>query len=127
MSVKPITVTGAQLIQAVREVAAERPETVIDRCVYFDPRWHDPVCLIGVALAKLGVTPEHIDMSVNNLCGVQSLARTGPESSLTIDASASELWWLDLVQGEQDAQKTWDRAVARADRESARAEPWKVF
>jgi hypothetical protein len=101
---------AADVVQTVREIAAERPDHSDAGCVYFHSNGH-PSCIVGHALYRLGVRLR--DLSVNN-------------NGDTIDELAPFTWdegdvaWLFSVQEYQDRLVPWGAAVEHADR------PYKV-
>lgn len=108
-----------QIIAAVREAAAERPDHVyvrapLGRCQYVDRNGEiHPGCLVGHGFWRRGlIGPSFIDASTNRL-GVDVLM-----SDLHLDPSAAQGIWLNCVQAYQDGGYTWGNAVSSADAEA---------
>lgn len=115
-------ITGEQIIQAIRDVASEKPDFVYARpegsskCMYM----HEgkPSCLIGQALFKLGV----IDASIESVPSADHGNSAGAGSLLNylgeqgkIDVSFSQRRWISEVQWNQDKGATWSDSVQAAD------------
>ena len=104
-------VTTPALLNAIREVAAaeptkryQRPDPTSEKCYYF----HDdqPGCIIGQALAKLGVEP--FPELESNKSSVEDLLHT--------IIPARELDAISHAQSSQDNGANWGDAVAHMDR-----------
>jgi len=116
------------LADAVREVAAERPDFVYKRrdypnhrqvCVYTTPDGV-PDCIIGVALAKVGDAVPAWDCSRDYRCNEdRELGSVGGRSWRqywdTDEAELDVLKWLTSVQARQDSETPWQQAVELSD------------
>lgn len=116
-----MSVIGQQIIAEVRKIAAEQPDHVYDRenCWYLDPINNEPACIMGKALANLGLLPpwageDHASFEGKGIDKVLDI--------LGIDADLSEKLWLVNVQQAQDgrtgeiqARKSWGESVQYAD------------
>lgn len=118
------TITGEQALAVIEEVAAERPNRVIEKCTYVSHGQAN--CLVGVALRKL-------DVSVETLAEMDH--RFGAFSSYEYDeiindgvysgpSQFADITGLDLTedawrvfqaaQESQDAKNQWKYAAAEA-------------
>lgn len=117
--------TGQQIIAEVRKIAAEQPDHVYDRdnCWYRDPLNNEPACIMGKALANLGLLPPSEGDTYFEGKGIDKVLEI-----LGINASISEKLWLVYVQQAQDgrtgeiqARKSWGCSVQYADDSQALA------
>lgn len=100
---------GKQIVQAVRDAAAAKPDYVyqgmcryvIDGC---------PACLVGQALWDLGLISADVESRAANNDGVDGLF-----DLLGIEVDPDEEDWLRLAQESQDAEHPWSEAVRWAD------------
>lgn len=100
---------GKQIIQAVRDVAAAKPEYVYKGlCFYVLDGC--PACLIGQALWNLGLISAAIEYRSGNRGGVEEMFE-----DLGIAVDPDEQTWLELAQDAQDSEKPWGESVRRAD------------
>lgn len=105
------------LVAAVRQAAAEAPDTVVLQCLYFSESegkldYTAPICIIGKALSMLG--KKMSKQVVTPLFNGQNL-RVVVDS--WDDSSESMIEWLAYVQCAQDMHMTWSDSVAKADSE----------
>jgi hypothetical protein len=113
-------VHAVDLEDSIRTVADENPDKIYVRpvrdgdleplAVYFTDDGA-PSCLVGQALARLGVTIEQVEG--NNTDGVLYLFGTG-----LIEGDREEVEWLENLQYNQDQGMTWQNAVLVADEET---------
>jgi hypothetical protein len=108
--------TAIDVAREVRTLAAERPDHVYERgsqtfCTYAPnhPMGAPEACLIGQALARLGV-PVSTLVCQKGTAGVLIYDMTGSHPM-----RADICGWLDRVQAEQDDSVPWAEAVALAD------------
>jgi hypothetical protein len=123
--------TGADLIQAVLDIAKENPDEVYrlpivggaTRCCYADPVTGDCSCLIARAFGRLGTPLEVIRV-------FDTLRETGagyvldecvsayglPFAQLGITITEPQRRWLNRAQGRQDDCAPFGEAVAEANR-----------
>jgi len=109
--------TVQQLMEATRAAALERPDHIANPggqnvCVYFNPSDGTPDCVVGHGLARLGVTLEDVanvnSYKVNSYKVIEVLERLGVGGATG---------WLQEVQTQQDAGRSWGEAVRIADGE----------
>lgn len=113
-------ITFSQLEQKVRQLAAENPDFVyplgqgvssIFRCVY-NATQDKPACIFGRAFAELGhPVPKSEEGTDIGSVAVDMLA----DGENLLDFGQRR-YWLMTVQQRQDEGKTWEWAVAEADR-----------
>lgn len=96
-------VTGAQLIEATRQAAANDPDHTVNTCRYADTEGN-PSCLVGRAFHALGV-----DLLTLPAEAIDTIMEE------TGTASEAEIAWLSIAQLRQDEEYQWDEAVAEAD------------
>jgi len=126
------------LVNAVREVAAERPDFIYKRrtytnhekvCVYTEPDG-TPSCIIGVALARVGdPVPSWDEDRFYSPSVDRELTIFGTRVWLDYfgidniwnesDEVRSRIHWLNYLQNQQDNGATWSEAVEWADRNYA--------
>ena len=107
----------AEVIQAVRDLANANPEFIYEaknpsyrgQCFYVEDG--KPSCIVGQALAKLGLTIDQLSLFDNEVTGDISAEAVGKVLGLN-DITRT---WLRDVQASQDAGLRWAAAVARAD------------
>lgn len=101
-----------ELIQAVRDLAAEYPDAVYfhdaaEVCSYSAGKAENGPdqcgCLIGQAMRLAGLPP------------VPSELDDRPVDDLTEGDTQEQRWWLRSVQRHQDIRCTWSKAVEAAD------------
>lgn len=102
-----------KLVEAVREIAAEYPDTTYIRDKYDQPCAYTPDernpmgCIIGAALSRLGVDvtlyPWKDNGAIEEMLDIQ-----GIELSFTTE-------WLTKIQELQDNGTPWKKAVEEAD------------
>ena len=102
------------VVETLRQVAEERPEYVYDRrdegCVYVDYETHQPSCLVGHVLVRLGVPAElFLRDPVRNVTGIDVLVA---HEALPLSRSAIRL--LCRAQMAQDEGETWGASLAEA-------------
>jgi len=133
---REMSYTLDDLIKAVRETAAERPDYVYQRqsynnhqsvCVYTEPDG-TPSCLIGCGLAKVGDPVPAWDEELRYDSAVDlELAIFGSGAWLRYYGISDwfsedklvrdKISWLGTVQNQQDCRATWAEAVETADRQ----------
>lgn len=136
-----MAITAAQLVEKVREVAAELPANSLDSgmgCFYFYDNGN-PCCIVGQAMSRLGVTPaaalEELEESYIHVPNPNQIAKDNFDFEFntkrinTVLASRkfaglfeypdstydSDVTWLRNVQARQDDGFSWAEAVAWAD------------
>lgn len=125
---KGYELTDAEVIRALREVAAESPERVYeaplhmkdgpsDRSCYYVHRDESGIeeagCFIGTVLHRLGV-------SLSDLTAVEDLAAVEAMSNLAVTGVSDRvLRFLRRVQFAQDYGNSWSRALSMAHAEDA--------
>lgn len=118
-----MTIDPRALVAEVRKAAAENPDKAFTpgtACRYFDLTEGTPVCIVGTALAALGITSDVLDYRLNdtNIQTIMSAPmnfgiRFRPEADdYDYDCIAS---WLSYVQRHQDDGNTWGDSVKAAD------------
>lgn len=119
--------TVADVVTEVRKLAAERPDfnykaqpglepSDMGGCSYVGRDRYDPEgegCIIGQALARLGVNHDDLVEREGNLAST-AIQRLLGQVVTDVD-DFDEDRWLDAVQGNQDAAHPWGIAVANAD------------
>ena len=105
-----------QLVDDVREVAAERPDYTYPsaECVYF---WEDgtPACIVGHAFVRQGLTFEDVGTRwAGNSSDILTIFGEVLGQG-TFNEHMTQLEWLQLVQHEQDCKATWSEAITNAD------------
>lgn len=105
---------GQATIAAVREVAAEQPDTIWSRyCAYVvDAK---PGCLVGQGLWRAGLIDKHFAKR-HALNGV-SIGNDQLQNFLKFDDDETD--WLAMAQDYQDMGHPWGKAVAYADQTAA--------
>jgi len=112
------------LIQAVRALAAERPDFVYVADIgssgpscYYTTEDGTPDCIIGCAMARIGqALPAQLRQGVND-CVLLNFGVADPAWRRALDGTENEFRWLTAVQGSQDIGHHWSEAVAKADRD----------
>ncbi|MGW1739993.1 hypothetical protein ACWCPQ_14405 [Nocardia sp. NPDC001965] len=113
-----MTITDQTLVAEVRRLAAENPNFVYQKpegsifCVYVEQDSDGNKvgsCILGQAMINLGVPAE-------------KLVGSGGFAGLALDLLDMEIsekvrWWAVAVQGKQDKEIPWGRAVEIADEE----------
>lgn len=108
-------ITGADVVQKVREIAAADPEHVYWRedrevpCTYVGTQTSE-ACIVGRALTQLGIPRyclEHQIVHVKELLNV-----------INIQSTPKDADWLLDVQALQDVGYAWGKAVEQADTRS---------
>jgi hypothetical protein len=116
-------ITEAQLIAAIRKVAADNPDVTYDRgpddalCEY-RPNARNPLgCAVGAALTSLGV-PDEALQELDGAGDESTAWRTGgPRLALGkfVQDKALASGWVSAFQMWQDQGKSWRAAALRAD------------
>jgi hypothetical protein len=108
--------TYDDVITAVRELAAEKPDFVYTpdagACLYVHPNSDgtiSPGCLIGQAFQRVGV-PNEVLLRYNDR-NIELVANAGEIT----DVANIKIGWLTRIQWYQDNSKTWAYAVQQAD------------
>jgi hypothetical protein len=98
-----------QLVQTVRDLAAEHPHNYNEASVMFD-EWGGPVCIMGHALYRLGVRDADLEGQ-----HIFTVLRDEPELTVEGDVYGRDANWLHAVQQEADAETPWARSVQIVD------------
>jgi hypothetical protein len=131
MTVSFTLISEAQLIGAIRRVAAENPEYVYegDRCTYRPNKDNDCGCLIGEALTRLGVQ-DGVLASIDKMPVGVATTLWGAEEVQTalrpyLTPEALNSLWVYHVQRWQDGGSTWGEAIVLAD-QTGRVHGWVI-
>lgn len=110
-----MVIEGSALVAEIRRLAKQYPDRIA-KCEYVDGATGEPVCIVGTALHNLGVSTSVLDdfgsdrfravVEATELCH-----RLGAGPEITFDLKDLQLSWVDFVQGKQDAEFSWGRAV----------------
>ena len=102
------------LIEKMREAAAEKPDYIAKTKYVVDG---EPECIVGVALAKLGVTVEELQgLQAGSIsCPTVKAATVQAFLEERFGVDANVLQWVFWVQRRQDQAEPWGMAVRRAD------------
>lgn len=112
-----------KLIQAVRGLAAERPDFVypanpLDNAgpaCYYTTEDGTPDCIIGCAMDRIGQPLPAQDRVGFNECKLLDDAVYSTPWERALDTSLEKFRWLSRVQQSQDAGYSWSEAVRQAD------------
>ena len=123
-------IKATEIEQEVRSIAEKNPDFVYERpdpngwCRYvYDGK---PSCIVGHALANLGVELEflqHLDTAIDGGVGALEALQTYDEFEID-DNQAADL--ISLVQNLQDSGVPWGQAVEQAEGEAAMMAERKV-
>lgn len=117
-----MSVTGQNVITAVREIVAENPDFIYappqsgGQCLYVHPDEYGQKTIVGCLLArafvKCGISVDPLAAFDTDDDGVDAAAVA---AELGINATDDEGRWMVSVQGFQDARYPWNDAVILAD------------
>jgi hypothetical protein len=122
-------IAAEKLIQAVREIAAERPDFVYPAqsrsdgpTCYYTTEDGSPDCIIGHAMARIGQALPAQRRRDWNECHLLNYSVREGGWPYVLNTTQENLLWLGWVQHYQDSGYTWAAAVESAD---SRLEGWE--
>lgn len=112
--------TLVSLTETVRALARQHPNRIAyrdgSRCVYQDTVTGQPVDIIGHALAVHDMLEQVVATNHNHIRAKETVAHVlGLSLEQRYVHYEPLLYWLDLVQLQQDRLLTWERAVELTD------------
>lgn len=118
------SIDPVKLVQAVRELAAERPDFVYKSDPYregpgclYTLADGTPDCIMGCAMARIGqpLPPQKVGTHEANECTLLNEDVYTWYGALGVGAESVTMKWLASVQNHQDNGYTWEAAVREAD------------
>lgn len=108
---------GDKLILAIRLVAAEMPSHSVQYCTYISEISDEPNCLVGRAMARIGVLPKkddkyYLPRNTNDEKFDHAHVEFG---EVLWDLEQKEIDWIQAVQSKQDKHMGFALAVYSAD------------